>query len=196
MKDLGNLKYFLGIEIMRSKIGILLNQRKYALELISDIGLSGAKLVSTPLEANVKLTTVEYDELTGTTNDSLYKDVTAYQRIIGRLLYLTITRPDISFAVQVFSQFMQRPKISHWEAALRLVRYIRNCPGQGILLSSKKSLELEAFCDSDWAACPSMPKHKKSKKQHTVSRSSAEAEYRSMAGAVAEITWLVGVLKE
>ncbi|XP_049373342.1 uncharacterized mitochondrial protein AtMg00810-like [Solanum verrucosum] len=191
MKDLGNLKYFLGIEIMRSKIGILLNQRKYALELISNIGLSGAKLVSTPLEANVKLTTVEYDELTGTTNDSLYKDVTAYQRIIGRLLYLTITRPDISFAVQVFSQFMQRPKISHWEAALRLV--------------SKKSLELEAFCDSDWAACLNTRRFVsgymvklgdsliswKSEKQHTVSRSSAEAEYRSMAGAVAELlSWL------
>lgn len=103
MKDLGNLKYFLGIEVMRSKTGILLNQRKYAIELISDTGLSGAKPVSTPLKANVKLTTVEYDELTGTTNDPVYKDVIAYQRMVGRLLYLTITRLDISFAVQVLS---------------------------------------------------------------------------------------------
>ncbi|WMV39106.1 hypothetical protein MTR67_032491 [Solanum verrucosum] len=185
---------------MRSKPSILLNQRKYALELISDTGLSGAKLVSTPLEANVKLTTIEYDKLTGTTNDPVYKDVTAYQRMVGRLLYLTITRPDISFAVQVLSQFMQRPKLSHWETALRLVRYIKNCHGQGILLSSTKSLELEAFCDSDWAACPNTRRFVtgymvkledsliswKSKKQHTVSRSSAEAEYRSMAGAVAD----------
>ncbi|WMV47062.1 hypothetical protein MTR67_040447 [Solanum verrucosum] len=105
---------------------------------------------------------------------------------------------------------MQQPKVSHWEAALRLVRYIKGSPGKGILLSSKRSLELEAFCDSDWAACPNTRKSVtgymvklgdsliswKSKKQHTVSRSSAEAEYRSMAGAIAEIIWLVRVLKE
>lgn len=210
MKDLGDLKFFLGIEVMRSKAGILLNQRKYALELISATGLSGAKPANTPLEANVKLTTVEYDELTGATAYPMYKDVTGYQRLVGRLLYLTITRPDISFTVQVLSQFMQQPKRSHWEAAMRLVRYIKTNPGQGILLSNKKSLELEAFCDSDWAACPNTRRSVtdyliklgdsliswKSKKQHTVSRSSAEAEYRSMAGVVAEVIWLVGVLKE
>uniref|UniRef100_A0A0V0IWV1 Putative ovule protein n=1 Tax=Solanum chacoense TaxID=4108 RepID=A0A0V0IWV1_SOLCH len=143
MKDLGVLKFFLGIEIMRSKSGILLNQRKYALELISDTGLSGAKPVNTPLETNVKLTTVEYDELTGTTADPILKDITGYQRLVGRLLYLTITRPDISFAAQVLSQFMQHPKRSHWEAALRVVRYIKSCPGQGMLLSSKRSWNLK-----------------------------------------------------
>lgn len=145
MKDLGDLKYFLGIEILRSKTGILLNQRKYALELISDTGLSGAKPANTPLEVNIKLTTVEHDELLGVTDDCVLKDVTSYQRLVGRLLYLTITRPDIIFAVQVLSQFMQQPKVSHWEAALRLVRYIKRSPGQGILLSSKRSLQLEAF---------------------------------------------------
>uniref|UniRef100_A0A3Q7EGE7 Reverse transcriptase Ty1/copia-type domain-containing protein n=1 Tax=Solanum lycopersicum TaxID=4081 RepID=A0A3Q7EGE7_SOLLC len=153
MKNLGDLKYFLGIEILRSKTGILLNQRKYALELISDTGLSGAKPANTPLEANIKLTTVEHDELLGVTDDSVLKDVTSYQRLVGRLLYLTITRPDISFAVQVLSQFMQQPKVSHWEEALRLVRYIKRSPGQGILLSSKRCLQLEAFCDADWVAC-------------------------------------------
>ena len=111
--------------------------------------------------------------------------MTAYQRLIGRLLYLTTTRPDICFVVQVLSQFMQKPKVSHWEAALRLVRYIKGCPGQGILLSSEDSNEMEAFCDSDWAACPNTRRlvtgyviklgnsliSWKSKKQHTVSRS-------------------------
>lgn len=129
MKDLGVLKFFLGIEIMRSKSGILLNQRKYALEMISDTGLHGAKPINTPLETNVKLTTMEYDELTGTIDDPIHKDITSYQRLVGRLIYLTISRPDINFAVQVLSEFMQRPKRSHWEATLRLVRYIKSCPG-------------------------------------------------------------------
>lgn len=149
MKDLGDHKYFLRIEIVRSKTGILLNQRKYALELISESGLSGSKPAATPLEPNKKFTIVEYDELTGNRDDVIYKDVTVYQRLIGRLLYLTTTKPDISFAVQLFSQFMQKPKVSHWEAGLRLVRYIKGCPGQVILLSSTPSTQLEAFCDSD-----------------------------------------------
>ncbi|XP_049346452.1 uncharacterized mitochondrial protein AtMg00810-like [Solanum verrucosum] len=117
MKDLGDLKYFLGIEIMRSKAGILLNQRKYVFELISDTGLSGAKPVTTHLEANTKLTTMQYDKLIGLNDDPLFKDITGYQRLVGRLIYLTITRPDISFVVQVLSQFMQQPKMSHWETS-------------------------------------------------------------------------------
>jgi len=178
--------------------------------LVSNCGLRGSKPASTPLESGVKLTTVDYDEATGRTDDPLCTDVTAYQRLIGRLLYLTTTRPDISFAVQVLSQFMQRPKVSHWEAALRLVKYIKGCPGQGILLSSGPSNQMEAFCDSDWAACPNTRRSVtgyviklgnsliswKSKKQHTVSRSSAEVEYMSMAAAVSEVIWLLGVLKE
>ncbi|XP_059295496.1 uncharacterized mitochondrial protein AtMg00810-like [Lycium ferocissimum] len=210
IKDLGNLKYFLGIEVLRSKTGILLNQRKYALELISDSRLSGAKPVNTPLKANVKLTSVDYDEHAGITNDPPYQDVTAYQRLIGRLLYLTITRPDISFVVQVLSQFTQFPKMSHWDAALRLVRYIKKCPSQGLLISSNSSTTLQAYCDSDWAACPNTRRFVtgyviklrqsliswKSKKQQTVSRSSAEVEYRSMATAVSEIVWLLGLLKD
>ncbi|XP_060178005.1 uncharacterized mitochondrial protein AtMg00810-like [Lycium barbarum] len=156
------------------------------------------------------LTSVDYDEHEGNANDPPYQDFTAYQRLIGRLLYLTITRPDISFVVQVLSQFMQFPKMSHWDVALRLVRYIKKCPGQGLLINNNSSTTLQAYCDSDWAAFPNTRRSItgyviklgqsliswRSKKQQTVTRSSAEAEYRSMATAVSEIVWLLGLLKD
>nr|XP_016439422.1 PREDICTED: uncharacterized mitochondrial protein AtMg00810-like [Nicotiana tabacum] len=129
IKDLEELRYFLGIEVMRSKDGILLNQMKYALGLISDLGLSGSRPVTTPLEVNLKLTTIDYDEYVGGVNDLVLEDITTYEDLIGRLLYLTITRSDVSFGVQVLRHFMQGPKISHWNATLRLVKYIKNAPG-------------------------------------------------------------------
>ncbi|XP_075088251.1 secreted RxLR effector protein 161-like [Nicotiana tabacum] len=121
-----------------------------------------------------------------------------------------MTRPDISFSVQTLSQFRQRPKKSHMEAALRVVKYIKNSLGQGILLLSKLNNTISAYCDADWAACPFLRKSIsgylvkfgdsliswKSKKQTTVSRSSTEAEYRSLATIVAELIWLIGLLEE
>lgn len=142
IKDLGELKYFLGIEFARSKEGILLHQRKYSLALISDVGLAGEKPAGPPVEVNQKLTTSEFDHQFGLTNDTLLADPGAYQRLIGRLLYLTITRPDISFAVQYLSQFMHAPKTSHFEAALRVIRYMKKTHGLGILMSSIASNKL------------------------------------------------------
>ena len=95
MKDLGELKFFLGIEFSRSSEGILMTQRKYALELISDSGLGGAKLAGTPLEVNKKLTSLQYDEQVSNEcikSDRVLTDPTKYQRLVGRLLYLTMTR--------------------------------------------------------------------------------------------------------
>nr|XP_016437648.1 PREDICTED: uncharacterized mitochondrial protein AtMg00810-like [Nicotiana tabacum] len=129
VKDLGELRYFLGIEVLRSKKGILLTQRKYALQLISEAGLAAAKPISTPIELNQKLTTIDYDKHVGVKGEGELADIGSYQRLIGKLLYLTITRPDLSFAVQVLSQFMQHPKQSHWNAALRVVRYVKSAPG-------------------------------------------------------------------
>uniref|UniRef100_A0A3Q7HQ83 Reverse transcriptase Ty1/copia-type domain-containing protein n=1 Tax=Solanum lycopersicum TaxID=4081 RepID=A0A3Q7HQ83_SOLLC len=177
IKDLGELRYFLGIEFCRSASGIVMSQRKYALELISEAGLAGAQPVSTPLECNLN-----------------------YQRLVGKLLYLTNTRPDIAFTVQTLSQYMQQPKISHWNAAMRVIRYIKGNPGLGLFMSSHREFKLTGFCDADWAACLSTRKSVsgyllkfgdsliswKSKKQNTVSRSSAEAEYRSLATLKAE----------
>jgi len=210
IKDLGTLKFFLGMEFNRSSKGILVNQRKYALEIISELGIGAVKPAWTPLEVNTKLTTQDLDELMQKTDDDMLEDKTKYQRLIGKMLYLTLTRPDIAYAVQTLSLFLQQPKKSHWDATVRVMKYIKREPALGILLSSQVSNSLTVFCDSDWASCPNtrksvsgfLVKHGssliswKSKKQSVVSRISAEAEYRSMANAVSEVVWLTALLKE
>ncbi|XP_038999120.1 uncharacterized mitochondrial protein AtMg00810-like [Hibiscus syriacus] len=205
MKDLGELKYFLGFEILRSSEGILLNQRKCALELIEETRLRGAKPVCTPMEHNIKLTTAGYDSSLIKNNGKKIDDEVLqgekenYKMLIGRLIYLTHTRPDITFMVHHLSQFMQQPKRSYLEAALRVVKYIKKNPGQGILFSSAGQCQLSAFCDTDWATCLMTRRSVigfcvklrnsliswKSKKQNTIARSSAEAEYKGMAIVVA-----------
>ncbi|XP_019223652.1 PREDICTED: uncharacterized protein LOC109205399 [Nicotiana attenuata] len=121
-----------------------------------------------------------------------------------------MTRPDIAFAVQVLSQYMQCPKVSHMEAALRVVRCIKQAPGLGLLMPAESTDKLVAYCDFDWGSCiesrRSVTRYLvkfgnalvswKSKKQMTVSRSSAEAEFRSMASCAAEVTWMIGLFKE
>lgn len=114
IKDLGEMKYFFGIEIARSKEGILMNQMKFAFEVITELGLSGSKPMSTPTECNKKLTTVEYDKHVGELGvDAKFDDPGPNQRLIGKLLYFTMTRPDITYVVHMLSQFMQSPKKSH-----------------------------------------------------------------------------------
>ena len=145
MKDLGPLKYFLGIEVARSADGFFLSQRKYTLDIISETGLSGAKPSDTPLEQNHQLALAD---------GPLHPDPAQYRRLVGRLIYLAFTRPDLAYVVHVLAQFMHQPRHQHWEAALRVVRYLKGSPGQGIILSSLCDLHLTAWCDSDWASCP------------------------------------------
>lgn len=116
VKDLGSLKFFLGIEVARSKQGLYLNQRKYALELLSETGVSGARPCDTPMEQNMRLTSKESDMTLGeeSVDDASHPNAGEYKRLIGRLIYLTITRPDISYVVQNLSQFMHEPKQSQW----------------------------------------------------------------------------------
>lgn len=208
IKDLGPLKYFLGIEIARSDLGISLSQRKFVMEIISEAGLSCCKPAIIPIEHNAKLTSIDYDAGTSSSNDPLLKDPTSYQRLVGKLIYLTMTRLDICYAVQTLSQFMHSPKQSHMNIALKVVKYLKRCPGLRIFLSRKCNMEMTAYCDVDYATCPMSRRSItgfcikfgesllswKTKKQSIVSLSSAEAEYRSMAKTVCEIVWLRGLL--
>ncbi|XP_060190334.1 uncharacterized mitochondrial protein AtMg00810-like [Lycium barbarum] len=149
---------FLSIEFARTKVGIVMNQRKYTSKLILELGLGGSKPACSPLDANQRLTSIEFDKAVNDPDkddsDKPLTDINKYQRLVGRLLYLTMTRVDISFAVQVLSQFMHAPKVSHMEAALRVVRYINCSPGLGLFMPSQSNHLLTAYCDSDWGTCP------------------------------------------
>ncbi|XP_031277267.1 uncharacterized protein LOC116135691 [Pistacia vera] len=211
IKDLGTPKYFLGIEIACSLEGISLSQQKYELELIAYSGLTACKPSVIPVEENVKLTIQEYDEKSKNPKiDPLLEDSSNYQWLVGRLIYITMTRPDISYAVQILSQFMHAPKQSHMDAAVKVLKYLKGCPGLGLLLPRKGDLNITAYYDSDWGSCPMTRRPLtgfcvklgesliswKTKKQSTVSLSSAEAEYRAMAKTTCEITWILGLLRD
>ncbi|XP_019233362.1 PREDICTED: uncharacterized protein LOC109213968 [Nicotiana attenuata] len=112
IKDLGKLKYFLGIEVSRSPKGLFLNQRKYVLDILKEVGLTNAKPSSTLMEQRHRLSEEADEPLT---------DPSQYRRLVGRLLYLIITRPDITYAVHILSQFMQSPKQDHWIHAIRML---------------------------------------------------------------------------
>lgn len=201
MKDMGDLRYFLGIEISRSAEGIFMCQKKYANDIIVEFGMAGKRPLQLPMDVHLKLTPAVGDEL---------PDPTVYQRLVGKLIYLTITRPDICFSVQLLSQYMHQPTATHLQAAKRLLRYLIGTTSQGILLASSSSAQLTAYCDSDWATCPvtrrstsgyciflgQSPVSWKAKKQAVVARSSAEAEYRSMALTTCEVKWLTSLLKD
>ncbi|XP_075101609.1 secreted RxLR effector protein 161-like [Nicotiana tabacum] len=179
------------------------------MELITELVLSGSKPTTTPMECNQRFTTVEYYQHTNWKEYEKLADVRPYQRLVGKLLYLTITRTDLCCIVHVLSQFMHCPKKSHMEATVRVVRYIKGAPGLGLLMISKQSTKLRAFCDRDWASCPVSSRSMtgygmklenslvswKSKKQCAISRSLAEIEYMSMAIGVSEILWLKGLYK-
>jgi Reverse transcriptase (RNA-dependent DNA polymerase) len=120
MKHLGGLKYFLGIEVTRDKEGIYLSQRKYILDLLCETGMLDCKPVDTPMMPNLKLEA--YTDHTPTNVDK-------YQRLVGKLICLAHTRPDIAYAVSIVSQFMHSPKEEHLEAVMRILRYLAH-PGK------------------------------------------------------------------
>ncbi|XP_043697226.1 uncharacterized mitochondrial protein AtMg00810-like [Telopea speciosissima] len=146
----------------------------------------------------------------GTSDDKEFSDPHQYRRLVGRLIYLTVTRPNISFAVGVVSQFMQTPKQVHWDAACRILRYLKGAPGKGLVYRRHGHTSIVGFSDADWAGSDGDRRSTtgyctffggnlvtwKSKKQTTVARSSAEVEYRAMARTAAELMWVHSFARE
>ncbi|KAH0743292.1 hypothetical protein KY290_031285 [Solanum tuberosum] len=181
LKDLGPLHYFLGIEVIRFSAGLLLSQEKYTMDLLHYVAMDNCKV-----------------------------DGSLYLHIIGKLHYLSFTRPDRGFAVSKLSQAMHQPFLSHCVALTRLLRYLRSTISFGVLIANETDRRLLAYSDSDWEGDPhdcisttgyviypvSSPISWSSKKQRSISHSSTEAEYRAVAATVSEINWLTHFLQE
>ena len=140
----------------------------------------------------------------------LVSDPSQYRRLVGKLNYLTLTRPDISYAMSVVSQFLESPRTQHWTVVLRILRYLKGSPGQGLLYQNHGHMKIQGYTDADWAGSAYDRRSTtgycifvggnliswKSKKQKVVALSSAEAEYRAMAKTTCELVWIKHLLEE
>ena len=175
-------------------------QRKYILDLLSETEILGCKLVNTPIEQNHKL----FECLSASPTDK-----ERYQRLVGKLIYLSHTRLDIAYAVSVVSQFMHDPRKPHMDIVERILRYLKVALGKGLLFSNHGHLKVEGYTDADWAGSTDDRRSTsryftfvggnlvtwRSKKQ-VISRSSAEAGYRGKALRICELLWLRNLLND
>ena len=133
-KNLGMLRYFLGVEVMLSKHGIFLSQRKYVLDLLSENGKLGAKPCSSPMVPGVHLTR----------EGELFEDPERYRRLVGKLNHRTVTRPNIAHSISVTSQYMSSPTVDNWAAVEHILCYLKGAPRRGILYSNLGIIGLSA----------------------------------------------------
>lgn len=201
LKDLGKLNYFLGVQATFSETGLHLSQQRYLLDLLQRTGLSQCKPLSSPISPGRQLSRYSGIPLA---------DPLLYRSTVGALQYLSLTRPEIAYAVSKASQFLHRPTDIHWIAVKRILRYLRGTSTHGLLIRKSNDSVLHAYSDADWAGCPDDRRSTSgycvylganlicwsSKKQHVVAQSSSEAEYRALAHDAAEIRWLKSLLKE
>jgi len=201
MSDLDPLRYFLGIEVSSTPQGFYLSQEKYIQDLLDRASLTDHRTVETPMELNVHLRA---------TDGELLVDPTRYRHIVGSLVYLGVTRPDISYVVHIVSQFVSTPTQLHYSHLLRVLRYLRGTISRRLFFPRSSSLQLQAYSDATWASDSSDRRSLsaycvflggsliawKTKKQVAVSRSSAEAELRALALVTAEVTWLRWLLED
>ncbi|XP_019155374.1 PREDICTED: uncharacterized protein LOC109152241 [Ipomoea nil] len=200
IRDLGKPGFFLGIGTLHTSAGMILSQRRYMNDLLNRAGMTDCKPLATPASTMQAVTP----------SDELFDNPTQYRRIVGALQYLTITRPDLSYAVNRLCQFMHSPTVDHWGMVKRVLRYVKGTVDYGLRLSASTSTSIQAYSDSDWAGCPVDRKSTSgyavflgsnlvswlSQKQRTVARSSTEAEYKALADVASEVTWVVSLLRE
>ena len=201
MSDLSPLHYFLGLEVSSTPDGIYLSQEKYVQDLLSRAGLTDHRTVDTPMELGVHLRATDGEPLA---------DPTRYRHLVGSLVYLGVTRPDISHVVHILSQFVSAPTQLHYTHLLCVLRYLCGTISRRLFFPRSSPLHLQAYSDATWASDHSDRRSLsaycvflgssliawKTKKQTVVSRSSAEAELRAMATVTAEVTWLRWLLED
>ncbi|KAJ9544817.1 hypothetical protein OSB04_024524 [Centaurea solstitialis] len=200
MSDLGPLSFFLGIVASRSKSGFFLSQSAFAQEILARADMVSCNPCNTPADTKTKLAV----------DGEPVPDPTLYRSLVGALQYLTFTRPDIAYAVHQVCLFMHDPRLPHLNALKRILRYLKGTLSHGLHLKASAVDRLVAYSNADWAGCPTTRRSTSgfcvylgdnlvswsSKRQHVVSRSSAEAEYRGIANVVAETAWLRNLLLE
>lgn len=189
------------MEVISTSQGLFLSQHRHISDLLEQFHMDGAKDVTTPLRSDNALSLVDGSPLV---------DPTPYRRLVGSLQYLTITRPDVSFAVNRLSQYMHAPTELHWQSLKRVLRYLKGTVHHGLFLKRGSPLTLTAFSDSDWGGINDGGRSTtayvlylgpniiswRSARQKTVSRSSTEAEYKALANATAEVLWVQNILRE
>ena len=195
MKDLGHLSYFLSLEVSSNSTGYYLSQAKYASDLLSRAGLTDTKVVSTPLEMNARLTPLDGIPLS---------DATLYRQLVGNLVYLIVTHPDIAHAVHLISQFLFAPHSTHYAAVIHIFRYIKGTMFHGLHFSAHSTIDLCTYSNAYWvkdlidrrstSGCSFFLGDSliswHSKKQHIVSRSSTEVEYCALADTTSKLLTL------
>jgi hypothetical protein len=201
MSDMCELHHFLGLAVRRDSKGMFLSQIQYALEILERAGMSLCLSASTLMDTLPKLAAAA---------GSPVADPPEYRSLAGALQYLTFTRPDIAYAVQQICLHMHDPRDQQLTLVKRVLRYVKGTLHHGLQLTPSDTDHLVAYTDADWAGCPDTRRSTSgycvflcdnlvswsSKRQHTVSRFSAEAEYRAIANAVAEASWLRRLLQE
>ncbi|KAE8665999.1 CBS domain-containing protein CBSCBSPB3 [Hibiscus syriacus] len=200
-KDLGSMRYFLGMKVARSEEGLVINQRKYVLDLLAETGMLDCKPVETPMEPGLKFC----KEMT---ENPVNKE--SYRRLVGKLIYLSLIRPDIAYSVSIVSQHMSDPREEHLEAVNRILRFLKFTPGAGLIFRKNQDRTVKVYTDASWGGeltdrrsitgyCTYVWGNLvtwRSKKQAVVSRSSAESEFRAMALGICEGMWIKRLLKE